>query len=120
MGLSTIWEGVLAARILDRLGAGVRSAPRDAIVASSVDQRHRGGGFGLEGVVEHAGACFGNQEPACVRRARTKAIPPRRAAPRETQAAKERRRSQDPRRTEHVLRHRLETGSDSEPWATAE
>src|SRR5207248_9237546 len=50
MGISTVWEGVLAARMLDRLGAGVRSAPRDAIVASSVDKRERGGGFGLEGL----------------------------------------------------------------------
>src|SRR5947207_8885898 len=59
MGLSTIWEGVLAARIFDRLGAGVRSAPRDAIVASSVDKHHRGGGFGLEGLGENAGAFLG-------------------------------------------------------------
>src|SRR5436190_22020807 len=59
MGLSTIWEGVLAARILDRLGAGVRSAPRDALVASSVDKRERGAGFGLEGLGEHAGAFVG-------------------------------------------------------------
>src|SRR5436190_22707648 len=59
MGLSTVWEGVLAARMLDRLGAGVRSAPRDAIVASSVDKRERGGGFGLEGLAEHAGAFLG-------------------------------------------------------------
>jgi MFS family permease len=59
MGLSTIWEAVLAARILDRLGAGVRSAPRDALVASSVDKQERGGGFGLEGLGEHAGAFVG-------------------------------------------------------------
>ena len=59
MGLSTIWEGVLAARIFDRLGAGIRSAPRDAIVASSVDKHHRGGGFGLEGLGENAGAFLG-------------------------------------------------------------
>src|SRR5205823_15048374 len=59
MGLSTIWHAVLAARVLDRLGAGVRSAPRDAIVASSVDKRQRGGGFGLEGLGEHAGAFLG-------------------------------------------------------------
>jgi len=59
MGISTIWQGVLAARMLDRLGAGVRSAPRDAIVASSVDKRHRGSGFGLEGLGEHAGAFLG-------------------------------------------------------------
>jgi MFS family permease len=59
MGLSTIWESFLAARILDRLGAGVRSAPRDAIVAASVDKSERGGGFGLEGLAEHAGAFLG-------------------------------------------------------------
>jgi MFS family permease len=59
MGLSTLWETVLAARILDRLGAGVRSAPRDAIVVSSVDKRERGAGFGLQGLAEHAGAFLG-------------------------------------------------------------
>src|SRR5205823_10179931 len=59
MGISSVWEGVLAARMLDRLGAGVRSAPRDAIVASSVGKRERGGGFGLEGLAEHAGAFLG-------------------------------------------------------------
>jgi MFS family permease len=59
MGISGTWEGVLAARIVDRLGAGVRSAPRDAIIASSVSKRERGGGFGLEGLAEHAGAFLG-------------------------------------------------------------
>jgi len=59
MGVASVWEGVLAARILDRLGAGVRSAPRDALVASSVDRRARGSGFGLEGLAEHAGAFAG-------------------------------------------------------------
>src|SRR5437660_11262836 len=56
MGLSTIWEVVLLGRLSDRLGAGVRSAPRDALVASSVYKRHLGGGFGLEGFAENAGA----------------------------------------------------------------
>src|SRR5207302_2662040 len=59
MGLSTIWEVVLLGRLSDRLGAGVRSAPRDALVASSVDKRHLGGGFGLEGFAENAGAFLG-------------------------------------------------------------
>lgn len=59
MGISAIWQGVLAARIFDRLGAGIRSAPSDAIVASSVDKRHRGGGFGLEALGEYAGAFLG-------------------------------------------------------------
>jgi MFS family permease len=35
MGLSTAWQGVFAARLLDRFGAGTRSAPRDALIASS-------------------------------------------------------------------------------------
>jgi sugar phosphate permease len=37
MGLSTIWQGVFGARLLDRFGTGMRSAPRDALVASSVE-----------------------------------------------------------------------------------
>src|SRR5438067_2271764 len=59
MGLATTWQGVLAGRLLDRFGAGIRSAPRDALVASSVDDRDRGSGFGLEGFGENAGACLG-------------------------------------------------------------
>src|SRR6266511_2508251 len=33
IGLSTAWQGVLGARFLDRFGAGMRSAPRDALIA---------------------------------------------------------------------------------------
>ena len=42
IGLSTTWQGVFAARFLDRLGTGIRSAPRDALIASSVDEKDRG------------------------------------------------------------------------------
>src|SRR5215470_3627709 len=35
MGLSTVWQGVFGARLLDRLGSGIRSSPRDALIASS-------------------------------------------------------------------------------------
>lgn len=59
MGLAAIWQGVFAARLLDRLGAGTRSAPRDALIASSVDEANRGRAFGLEGVGDNAGACLG-------------------------------------------------------------
>jgi MFS family permease len=59
MGLATIWEALLGARLLDRLGAGTRSAPRDALVASSVDERDRGRAFGLEGLGDNAGAFLG-------------------------------------------------------------
>ncbi|HYL78182.1 MAG TPA: MFS transporter [Bryobacteraceae bacterium] len=59
MGLSTVWQGVFGARLLDRLGAGDRSAPRDALIASSVNEKDRGRAFGLEGVGDNAGAFLG-------------------------------------------------------------
>jgi len=59
MGLSTAWLGVFAARLLDRAGAGARSAPRDALIASSVDEQYRGRAFGLEGLGDNAGAFLG-------------------------------------------------------------
>jgi MFS family permease len=59
MGLSTAWQGVFGARLLDRLGTGIRSAPRDALIASSVDDENRGRAFGLEGFGDNAGAFLG-------------------------------------------------------------
>ena len=59
IGLSTAWPGVLAARCLDRFGAGSRSAPRDALVAASVSEEHRGRAFGLEGFGDNLGAFLG-------------------------------------------------------------
>ena len=59
MGLATAWEMVFGARLLDRLGSGARSAPRDALIAGSVDETNRGRAFGLEGVGDNAGAFLG-------------------------------------------------------------
>lgn len=59
IGLSTVWPEVLGARLLDRIGAGGRSAPRDAMIAPSVDEANRGRAFGLEGVGDNAGAFLG-------------------------------------------------------------
>ena len=59
MGLATVWQGVFGARLLDRLGAGTRSAPRDALIASSVEEKDRGRAFGLEGIGDNAGAFLG-------------------------------------------------------------
>ncbi|HVU03484.1 MAG TPA: MFS transporter [Polyangiaceae bacterium] len=59
IGLSTSWLGVLVARSLDRIGAGTRSAPRDALVAGSVDDADRGKAFGLEGFGDNLGAFLG-------------------------------------------------------------
>src|SRR4051794_2782612 len=59
IGLARSWPVVLAARSLDRLGSGIRSAPRDALVAASADEASRGKAFGLEGVGDNLGACLG-------------------------------------------------------------
>jgi MFS family permease len=59
MGISTAWQGVFSARLLDRVGAGTRSAPRDALIASSVDEKLRGKAFGLEGIGDNTGAFVG-------------------------------------------------------------
>lgn len=59
IGVATVWQGVLGARFLDRLGSGIRSAPRDALIASSVDETHRGKAFGFEGIGDNLGAFLG-------------------------------------------------------------
>ncbi len=59
IGVATSWQGVLGARFLDRLGSGTRSAPRDALVAASADEGHRGKAFGLEGIGDNLGAFLG-------------------------------------------------------------
>jgi MFS family permease len=59
IGLAPGWPAVLAARGLDRLGTGIRSAPRDALIAASVDEGHRGKAFGLEGIGDNLGAFLG-------------------------------------------------------------
>jgi MFS family permease len=58
-GLASNLPQAFAARCLDRLGAGSRSAPRDALIASSADEENRGRAFGLEGVGDNAGAFLG-------------------------------------------------------------
>ncbi|PSH02834.1 MAG: MFS transporter [Acidobacteria bacterium] len=59
MGLAHSWPGVWGGRSLDRLGAGFRSAPRDALIASSVEDEYRGRAFGLEGLGDNLGAFLG-------------------------------------------------------------
>jgi len=59
MGLSTVWQGLFGARLVDRVGTGIRSAPRDALVAGSVEAKDRGRAFGLEGLGDNTGAFLG-------------------------------------------------------------
>jgi MFS family permease len=53
------WEWVLGVRFADRVGKGIRTAPRDALVADSIDERHRGIAFGLHRGGDTAGAMLG-------------------------------------------------------------
>ncbi len=53
------WEWVLGVRVADRLGKGIRTAPRDALVAGSIDEKQRGLAFGLHRAGDTAGAFFG-------------------------------------------------------------
>jgi MFS family permease len=50
---------VLAVRLLDRVGKGLRTAPRDALLAESVPEERRGAAFGLHRAADHAGAVAG-------------------------------------------------------------
>jgi MFS family permease len=56
---ATTWQGVLAVRFSDRVGKGVRTSPRDALIADSIDERHRGLAFGLHRAGDTFGATVG-------------------------------------------------------------
>ncbi len=53
------WTTVLAVRWVDRVGKGVRTAPRDALVADSIDESHRGLAFGFHRAADTGGAVVG-------------------------------------------------------------
>ena len=57
--IADVWSGVLAVRLADRMGKGVRTAPRDALVADSIDPEQRGLAFGLHRAGDTAGAFIG-------------------------------------------------------------
>jgi MFS family permease len=56
---ATVWPVVLAGRVVDRLGKGIRSAPRDALIASSVPATARGRAFGFHRAGDTLGAVIG-------------------------------------------------------------
>jgi MFS family permease len=59
LGFARQSSDVLVIRILDRIGKGVRTSPRDAIIAASVDEEHRGSAFGFHRAMDHTGAILG-------------------------------------------------------------
>jgi MFS family permease len=59
IGLAGGWGFVLAMRFLDRAGKGIRSAPRDALIADVTEEGSRGRAFGFHRSMDHAGAVLG-------------------------------------------------------------
>src|ERR1043165_3359117 len=56
------WQQVLAVRVTDRVGKGIRGTPRDALLADSVPPEKRGLAFGFNRAADHLGAVIG---PIC-------------------------------------------------------
>jgi MFS family permease len=59
LALSSGWGMVLGSRFIDRFGKGVRTAPRDAIVADSCDKEELGRSFGFHRAMDQFGAVLG-------------------------------------------------------------
>lgn len=57
--LSTSWGVVLVGRVVDRFGKGVRTAPRDALIAENAKDNKKGAAFGLHRAMDTLGATLG-------------------------------------------------------------
>jgi hypothetical protein len=56
--VAAAWQ-LLAIRLLDRIGKGIRTSPRDAMIADSTPQTLRGRAFGFHRGMDHLGAALG-------------------------------------------------------------
>ena len=56
---ATMWPLVLTARLLDRTGKGIRSAPRDAMISDVTPPNQRGRAYGFHRALDHTGAIVG-------------------------------------------------------------
>jgi MFS family permease len=59
VAIATSAAQVLLIRVADRVGKGIRNAPRDALIAESVDPSIRGKAFGFHRAADHAGGVLG-------------------------------------------------------------
>jgi len=59
IAIATSWTQVLTVRVLDRVGKGIRSAPRDAMLAGWATSTTRGKVYGFHRAMDHAGAVVG-------------------------------------------------------------
>ncbi|MFL6248666.1 MAG: MFS transporter [Thermoanaerobaculia bacterium] len=56
---ATMWPLVLTARLIDRTGKGIRSAPRDALISDVTPPDQRGRAYGFHRALDHTGAIVG-------------------------------------------------------------
>lgn len=59
LAFANSWPSVLTLRFADRVGKGLRTSPRDALLALSIDERRRGLAFGLHRTMDNLGAVVG-------------------------------------------------------------
>ena len=59
LAFAQTWTQVLGIRIADRVGKGIRTAPRDAMIADTVQVEQRGIAFGFHRAMDHCGAMIG-------------------------------------------------------------
>jgi len=59
LAATLVWPLILCLRLIDRLGKGLRSAPRDALIAAAVAPAERGLAFGVQRSLDHTGAVIG-------------------------------------------------------------
>lgn len=59
LALATAWSVVFVARSVDRVGKGIRGAPRDALLVADIDPAYRGRAFGFHRALDAAGAVVG-------------------------------------------------------------
>lgn len=59
IGFALSWPLVVALRLVDRVGKGIRTAPRDALIADQTPPELRGRAFGLHRAMDNAGAVLG-------------------------------------------------------------
>ena len=59
IGISGSWGALLGFRLTDRVGKGIRTAPRDAMICDLAPEGKRGLAFGIQRAMDHAGAVIG-------------------------------------------------------------
>ena len=59
IGLAPTWPAVAVIRFFDRIGKGIRGAPRDTMIAAAAPPERRGAAFGLHRAFDNAGAVLG-------------------------------------------------------------